>query len=291
MPSALTRRRGARGYVLIAVLWLGVALLTGMAAFLSSARQEAMTARAEIAALRADALARSGLNLALARLADALGPTEDGAPDPGRAMPRDGRPVVLEMAEGRVAIRVEDEAGKVDLRHAPPQLLGPVLASLGRSTGIDAFAATNLAQGFGEVNPMGDGRPMDLALLLRGAGLDARATALAGRHLTLLNGTPKVDPRTASRVVLAAVPGLGPSDVETIVARREGGDALPQLGSANVWLAQRQGPIYTIRVRAELATGGVGRIDAVVGARGLSFREGATRFDVLTLERPLGDDF
>ena len=286
MPAPLTPvRRGARGYVLISVLWLGVALLTGMAAFLSSARQEATVARAEITALRADALARTGLNLALARLAETL----ENAEDPGAGLRRDGTPSVIDLAEGRITIRVEDEAGKVDLRHAPPQVLGPVLTSLGQRTGIDAFAAANLAEGFADLNPMEGGRPVDLRMLLRRAGLDAHAAEIASRHLTLLNGTPKVDPISASPAVLIAIPGLGPSDVETILTRRASGGPLPQLGSAMVWIGPRTGPVFTVRVQAELSTGGIGRIEAVVGARGLDFQGGAMRFDVLSFERAEGD--
>ncbi|MEM7491107.1 MAG: hypothetical protein AAF390_18490, partial [Pseudomonadota bacterium] len=162
MRAALTRRRrGARGYIMIAVLWLGIALLTALSAFLSTARQGSLEARAEIAAMRADVLARSGLNLALSELALTVAGLEDGTISPEAAWPRDGRPVEIPMAEGTVEIRIEDEAGKVDLRRAPSGLLGPALAALGASSGIDAFAAANLAQGFAELNPMAGGRPVD----------------------------------------------------------------------------------------------------------------------------------
>ncbi|MEM7488788.1 MAG: hypothetical protein AAF390_06645, partial [Pseudomonadota bacterium] len=170
-------------------------------------------------------------------------------------------------------------------RRAPSGLLGPALAALGASSGIDAFAAANLAQGFAELNPMAGGRPVDLRALLRSEGLDDRAVAVASRHLTLMNGTGKINPLSASTLALGAVPGLGPSDVETILARRGTDRPLPQLGTATVFLSNRFGPIYTIRVRADLAGGGSARIDAMVGARGLSFRGGRVRFDILSFER------
>ncbi|MCY4181097.1 MAG: hypothetical protein OXD48_12650, partial [Litoreibacter sp.] len=61
-------RRTQRGFVLITVLWTGLALLLGVSAFMSSARQEALEVRSEIAMLRATELARAGLNVALADL-------------------------------------------------------------------------------------------------------------------------------------------------------------------------------------------------------------------------------
>lgn len=290
MRAPLNRRRaGSRGYVMIAVLWLGVALLIALAAFLSGARHDALEARAEIAAMRADMLARSGLNIALAELGRTIAGTQDGTVAAAAAWPRDGRPVEIEMAEGRVEIRIEDEAGKVDLRTAPPQLLAPVLAALGARSGIDAFAAANLAEGFADLNPIAGERPVDLRALLRANGLDDRAVAVASRHLTLMNGTAKVNPETASAVVLGAVPGLGPSDVQTLLARRGTDRPLPQLGTATIWLVARYGPVYTIRVRADLAGGGTAHLSAMVGSRGLGFRGGRMQFEVLSFERAPGD--
>ncbi len=290
MRAALTRRHpGARGYVMIAVLWLGVALLTALAAFLSTARQDALEARAEIAAMRADMLARSGLNLAIAELGRTIAGTENGTMAASAAWPRDGEPVAIDMAEGRVEIRIEDEAGKVDLIRAPARLLSPVLVALGSSSGVDAFAAANLAQGFAGLNPMEGGRPIDLRTLLRAQGFDDRAVALAGRHLTMMNGTAKVNPKTASPLVLGAVPGLGPSDVQALMALRGTDRPLPQLGTATISLSARYGPVYTIHVRADLVGGGTARISAIVGARGLSFRGGRMRFEVLSFERGQGD--
>lgn len=281
-PALIPRRTSrTRGYILIAVLWMGIALLTALSAFLSTARHDALEARAEIAALRAEALARSGVNLALAELSRTLAGQQEGA-RPDRAPLRlDGQPVTIAMAEGTVEIRIEDEAGKVDLRRAPPQLLGPVLAALGAESGIDAFAAVNMAQGFADLNPMAGGRPVDLRSLLSDQGFDAHAIAVASRHLTLLNGGSKVNPRTASTVVLRAVPGLGPGDVDTLLARRGTDQPLPQLGTAMVHLAARAGPIFTIRVRAALTTGGTAQVNAIVGARGQNFRGGGIQFDTL----------
>jgi type II secretory pathway component PulK len=138
MRTALSRRRAASGYVLITVLWIGLALLLSVAAFLATSRTEALAVRAEVNATRAVELARSGLNVALADL---------GRIDPDQsASPRDGTEVTLTLAEGTVTYSIQDEAGKIDVLVAPPELLVPALVSIGETAGVDAFDAATIAQ-------------------------------------------------------------------------------------------------------------------------------------------------
>ena len=264
-----------RGFVLITVLWTGLALLLGVSAFMSGARQEALQVRIEVSEARAQALARSGLNIALADLGRV-------APDQLRAR-RDGTPVNVAMAEGRVTYRIMDEAGKVDINFTPPQVLGPVLQSIGSATGVDAFDAVNVAQALEARAMRGTERPRSVGDALIAAGLPRQTARTADRYLTTFNFTRQVNPRTAPPVILAAIPGLGPGDVAEILKRRETGDQMPRLGSASAWLAERPGPVYTIEAEATLATGGTARLVALVAARGLAFRGGLMRYDILSL--------
>jgi hypothetical protein len=111
-----------------------------------------------------------------------------------------------------------------------------------------------------------------------------RASALvASRYLTTLNFTAQVNPVTAPRIVLAGIPGLGPSDVEDILTRRATGQGMPRLGSAAAWLSESAGPVYTIEAEARLTTGGQARLVAQVAQRGLSFRAGQMRYDILSV--------
>ncbi|MEM1065495.1 MAG: hypothetical protein AAF771_06075 [Pseudomonadota bacterium] len=268
------RRRAQRGFVLITVLWAGLALLLGASAFLASARQEAFQVRAEVASVRAVELARAGLNVALADLGRVSTDQVTSR--------RDGTPVQLRMAEGVVLYRIQDEAGKVDINHAPPQVLGPVLARVGAAEGVDAFDAVNVAQAL-ELHgrdPRGAARSVRAAL--RSAGLGEETVRTAETYLTTFNFTPQINPVTAPALTLGAIPGLGPSDVDEIVTRRNAGRQMPRLGSAAAWLAERYGPVYTITAEAELTTGGSARIVAQVAARGLAFRGGLMRYAVLS---------
>ncbi|MEO9826864.1 MAG: hypothetical protein ABJF50_20885 [Paracoccaceae bacterium] len=264
-----------RGFVLITVLWTGLALLLGVSAFMSGARQEALQVRIEVSEARAQALARSGLNIALADLGRI-------APDQLRAR-RDGTPVTVAMAEGRVTYRIHDEAGKIDINHAPPQVLDPVLQSIGAAAGVDAFDAVNVAQALEARAMRGTERPRSVGDALIAAGLPRQTANTAERYLTTFNFTRQINPRTAPALTLAAIPGLGPGDVAEILKRRANGEQMPRLGSAAAWLAERPGPVYTIEAEAELATGGKTRLVALVAARGLAFRGGLMRYEILSL--------
>ena len=275
-PHLRSFKRGRqRGFVLITVLWTGLALLLGVSAFMSTAREEALQVRIEVASARAHALARSGLNIALADLGRI-------SPDQVRAR-RDGTPVTLAMAEGRVSYRIMDETGKIDINHAPSQVLGPVLQSIGASEGVDAFDAVNVAQALEAAAMQGQAHRRSVGDALIAAGLPQQTARTAERYLTTFNFTRQINPRTAPAITLAAIPGLGPGDVAEIMKRRAAGEQMPRLGSAAAWLAERPGPVYTIEAEAELATGGKARLVALVAARGLAFRGGLMRYDVLSL--------
>jgi hypothetical protein len=275
MRVALGRRRAAKGYVLITVLWVGLALLLAVAAFLANSRSEALAVRAEVNATRAVELARSGLNIALADL---------GRINPDQPVsPRDGTEVTLTLAEGTVTYSIQDEAGKIDVLAAPTELLTAALVSIGENAGIDGFDAATIAsslQGFLRTPEGGTASVYDA---LTAAGLPRSSALLASRYLTTLNFSAQVNPATAPRLVLAAIPGLGPSDVEEILLRRATGRGMPRLGSAAVWLLELASPVYTIQADASLTTGGQARLVALVAQRGLAFRGGLMRYDILSV--------
>ncbi|MEJ6402888.1 hypothetical protein [Yoonia sp. 2307UL14-13] len=263
--------------MLITVLWISLALLLAVAAFLATARQEALGVRAEVGAARAVALARSGLNVALADLGRIN-------PDQARS-PLDGTPVTLNMAEGTVIYRLQDETGKIDILNAPRQLIAPALVLIAEAEGVDAFDAVTVADAIADFAAEPDGSIGSVYAALTRAGFSARTANIAGRYLTTLNFTAQVNPRTAPRVVLQAIPGLGPSDVEEIMARRADGQPLPRLGSAALWLSERAGPVYTIEAEAILATGARAVLQAQVAQRGVAFRGGLMQYEILSVRQ------
>ena len=265
------RRRAGRGFVLIAVMWAGLALLVGVGAHLATTRGDAMTARAEQETARAVMLARSGINLALAALAAG----EEALP-----VARDGAPWTVVMAEGTVTLRVEDEAGKIDVNHAPVEILRPALARMGAIAGVDAFEASNLAQAIVARREAG-GAIGSLEELADALDLDPAVARAAAGMLTTLNLTPRIDPGSAPAAVLASLPGVGEGEAEDIVASRRAGGPAPRLGAAAVWLAPRKGPTYRVTADAVLSTGIRSRLSALVAARGIGFRGGRMEYEIL----------
>ena len=254
---------------------MGLGLLLSAATFLATQRESALGARAEIETNRAAELARSGLNVALADLG-----RQDDTLTRSR---RDGTPMRLEMAEGVVVYRIFDEKGKIDINAAPIELLRPMLNAVGQEAGFDAFDAANLADALIANRTRDEAtEPKSLYDLLAEAGLTPEMARIAMRYLTAHNFTNKVNPLTAPRTVLSVIPGLGEGDVDEIIARRESGRSMPKTGSATVWLGGEEGPAFTIEAEARLNSGATAKMTALVGGRGLTFRAGRTRFDVLS---------
>ncbi|MCK0097188.1 general secretion pathway protein GspK [Yoonia sp. F2084L] len=274
----ITSRRRFRGFILLTVLWMSLGLLLAASSYLATQRQAALSTRAEVETSRAVELARSALNVALADLGRISEDVQTSL--------RDGTPTTITMAEGQATYRIWDEGGKLDINHAPVELLGPTLQSLGDGQGIDAFDAVTIAQVIvtqrGEAGASGEFRSM--AILLSQLGFPQEASLNARRVLTTFNGNAQINPRTAPEVLLAAVPGMGPSDVAQVIEQRSVGGPIPRLGTASVWLSGTEGPVYTVEAEGVLTSGVRVRIIATVAEQGVSFRRGRTRFDVLGME-------
>ena len=278
MRHTLISRRRMRGFILLTVLWMALGLLLAAASYLATQRQVALSTRAEVETSRAVELARSALNVALAD----VGRVGDDVP----RSRRDGVPVTISMAEGQATYRIWDEGGKLDINHAPAELLSSTLASLGDGQGIDAFDAVTIAQVI--VNQRGaedaTGEFGSIAELLINLGFPQEASLNARRMLTTFNGDRQINLETVPASLLAAIPGVGPSDVTEVMSRRGEDLPPPQLGTASTWLRGTEGPVYTLEAEGVLTSGVRARIIATVASTGISFRRGRTRFEILGME-------
>jgi len=262
----LRRSRRTRGFVMVSVMWMGLGLLLAVTGFVSQSRLGALSIRAEVETLRAQELARSGLNLALAELT--------------RRVTSDTSATTLNyaLAEGRVAVTITDEAGKIDINEAPVEILRPLLQ--GVVQGADAFDATNMAQTI--VSTRRDSGPYRaLDTLFAQFGISGSTASALRRVMTVHNYTSRVDPQSAPALVLAAIPGLGPSDAEEIIRLRGQGAALPRFGTAAVWLAPRTGPVYHLTSQVKMTGGITAEVTALVRSNGLAFGSDRLRFEVM----------
>lgn len=269
-------RRVHKGFVLLTVLWMSLGLLLAVSSYLATQRQSALATRAEVETARAVELARSALNVALAD----LGRIDETQP---RSL-RDGTPVQIVMAEGEASYRIWDEGGKMDINHAPVELLGAALQGLGADSGIDAFDAVTIAQALVARRSDPQAPARTLPQLIAESGFPRDIALSARRILTTYNGTAQLNLRTVPAPLLAAIPGIGPRDVATVLERRQNRQPMPRLGTASNWLGGVEGPVYTIEATARLQGGTSAQMLVIVAAKGISFRGGRMQYDILGLE-------
>ncbi len=268
--------RRERGFALLLVIWV-VAILSVLAAgFAVATRSKSRLARNLLEAAEARALAEAGV----ARAGLALLET-----DPRRHWRGDGTPYELTLDGGTARIRIEDEAGKIDLNLAPPELLSGLCLELR----IDGATCAALVDGVTErrraVAPA-PGQPLQLGAPRFQAGqvfsvgtqsVTQLQTAAFGAvdelsqlpgitpetverlrpFVTVFSQSPRIDPSVAPREVLLAIPGASPREVEQLLEARDAlklnplvGTALPTLSGVDNYVASGQLHITTI-----LATG------------------------------------
>ncbi|MEO0426931.1 MAG: hypothetical protein AAF160_05735 [Pseudomonadota bacterium] len=276
MPRPMRRRRpGESGFVLVAVLWLGVALALAASGFLSDTRRASYRVRAEVGTAAAMEMARSALNLALADLARPKGTNRN---------PRDGTATSMVVPGGTVRFSIRDEKGKIDLNRTRPSFLAAALAQLG-GRGLDALDHASLADRLLKAarDAREAGTAPSLAELLADVGLAPEVAARASLVMTLHSYTARVNPQTAPAEVLSAVPELNADEVAGILDARRYREPLPSLGRAQGAFIQSEGPVYSIHATGRTEAGITATMTAMVMAEGRTLRTGRMRFRVLEM--------
>jgi general secretion pathway protein K len=274
LPADRLRQRDddrERGAVVVLVLWSMVLVFVLLAAASATSRSEVLIARNTIAESRARHAAEAGTQLGLSRLLrrKRAGDTIfDGTPEEWR----DG--------STRVAISIVDEAGKIDINQASLELLSGLFVAVGRPRheALRLACAIVLRRSGGTADcpevplatdqPRPPGRrfavPEELAQL---PGFDDRIYAAVADYVTVATGATAVDPLSASRTVLLAIPGATPDLVDTYLSNRamwhdlvSAGDTMNLLPAAPYLMAS-PGRDYTIKAVARTAEGARFRAD------------------------------
>jgi general secretion pathway protein K len=223
-------RRGKRGFALLLVLW-GLILLGLIAAsFLRETRVGMSLARNVVENAKAEALAEAGVRRAILGLLDT---------DPATAWRADGRPYRFVLGDGTVQIQIQDEGGKIDLNHAPPEML----AALFQETGSDPEAARRLADAILDyADRDNDRRPAgaedeDYASaglkngakdapferkeeLLNVLGMNHTIYDSIASDVTVYSGQSEVNPTTAPEFVLRTISNLTARERDEIMSAR-----------------------------------------------------------------------
>jgi general secretion pathway protein K len=263
-----------RGVVLMTVLW-SIALLSALAMAASvTFRGFAGVMVVERDRLQGDALLSAGLETA-ADVVSNLGDT-----------PLMNIETSVNLTIGLARLRLNDEAGRVDIGKAPAIVLAALLRSVGakeaaaddvakriverRNTGNTArsgagSASSNGATGMPEADqqPLSDTRQLELV-----PGMSPEWVAALAPLVTVFGGAT-VNPLTAPPGVIAALPGIGKDQVDAFLKTRRGfptdADRLLQLvGAAQQYLAVRPQRVASVELIAELPDGYVAAARAVI---------------------------
>lgn len=270
---------GARGIALVVVLWTVALLALLVGAFLHTMRTEVRMAHNLLAATQARLLAEAGVNRAVLELY---------RPDPAHRPRGDGSGQELDLGGDRVRFSVLDEAARIDLNKASPELLNGLLAAHGiepalraalTDTILDWRDADSLRRLHGAEDPEyrsagfsygAKDAPFDSPeelLLLPGMTPELYRRLAPG--LTTYSAQPGVDPALAAPPVLQALPGMTAERAADYLAvraaLRETGQEPPQPAFVDRrYLSAARGLVYTIRVQAAPARGGNAAVEATV---------------------------
>jgi general secretion pathway protein K len=211
-----------RGFILVIVISVIGLLALAAAGFTQVTRSQVRAAASAVGSSTAQALADSGIELAVLELALAR---QDPAYQ--RRFAVGEKPYVCDAEDGRrLAVSITDEAGKVDLNTASDRLLQALLAGVGvPASQATADAIMDFRDDDSIKRPQGAEReeyraagragpknaPFSVVEELEQVlGVDSTLAARLRPHVTVYTGQPGIDTASASRQLLAILArGLG----------------------------------------------------------------------------------
>ena len=283
-PGSVAVRRVASarrcdGIALVAALWLTVLLTVIASGFAYSMRGEALAARNAMSLAQARAAADGAIMRVVFELSRPRGNPEAWLPNGAKHTWSDG--------DIAIAANAVDEAARVDLNAAAEPLLRGLLQTVG---GLDPDSAERLLDAIVDWRDADDlrrpngaetqdyqaaGRKVvptnapfeSVGELQRVMGVTPALMARIADSLTVYSRRAGINPETASRDVLLALPGITPEQVDAFLATREAALAerrpVPALPQAQAFGAGAV-PVWRIHAEATLPDGVTFARDAVV---------------------------
>jgi general secretion pathway protein K len=250
-----------RGAILVTVLW-SIALLSALAMAASvTFRGFAGVMAVERDRVQADALLSAGLETA-AGIVDAL-----------RDAPLVDIETRVNLATGSARLRLSDEGGRIDIGKAPAIVLAAPLRSVGAPANdvaqrvVEQRYPPNATRGDpalrsanGRTRTPATGQPFSDVRQLQFIPGVAPEWLAAIEPLTTVFGGETVNPLTAPRGVIAALPGVDKGQVDAFLRERRSfpvdADRLVRtVGAAQQYLAVKAQRVASIELMAELANG------------------------------------
>ncbi|MET0674947.1 MAG: type II secretory protein PulK [Bradyrhizobium sp.] len=288
MDSLATSTTGARGFIVIAALWILAALSGLVLIYLSYVVNTAVVVTGGADRIQTEALAQAGVELAVLQLS---GRSEGARPTSGTFNARVGG--------GRVFVTFRSEAARIDLNAAPKFLLAGLMVSLGAGADnaavyADRIIAWRAPTELGENDPENSfyrtsGSPypprhapfpaIEELWLVR--GIPPAIVERMMPHITVFSNVTEINVLDAAPQVLASLPNVTPAKLQTILSQRTDPALDPK---SLIGMAGREGATvvgsraYRIKVDAELPNGRRSAAEIVV----LLIEEGDEPFRILS---------
>ena len=288
MKSIPKARTGARGFIVIATLWILAALSGLVLIYLTYVANTAVIVAGSTDRLQTDALAQAGVELAVFQIASQ---GEVSRPTSGTFNARIG--------SGRVFVIFRSEAARIDLNVAPKSLLSGLMVSLGASPAnaanyADRIIAWRAPTEFGENDPENSFyRTSGASNLPRHAPFPATEElwlvrgippAMVERmmpYVTVFSNVKEVNVLDAAPQVLASLPNATPAGLQSILSHRadpafDRQSLVGMAGREDATIAGSRS--YRIAVDAELPNGRRRAVEIVV----LLVEEGEEPYRILS---------
>jgi general secretion pathway protein K len=257
--------RNARGFIVVAVLWILAALSALVLVYLSFVTNTAVVVAGSTDRIRTEAMVTAGVELTALQL---TGSSEAGRPTSGTFN--------AWVGTGRVFVTFRSEAARIDLNAAPKGLLSGLMIGLGVGPSNAASYADRILA-WRAPTELGDDDPENSFYRTSGVPyLPRHAPFPAAEELWLVRGIPpaviermlpfvtvfssvaSVNVADAAPQVLAALPGMTPENLQSMLAQRgdPASDPRALIGMAGGEGATLEGAkAYRITIEAELPDG------------------------------------
>jgi general secretion pathway protein K len=237
------------GFIVVAVLWILAALATLVTIFSMYVINTATAFTVHDERLQAEGLARAALELSVYQI------NANPQTPPARGT------FLFRIGNALVNAEFSSETARIDLNSAPKELLAGLFAGLGAARGqADSYADRilgwrSLPTQDNPVNEAANYRTAGMPYGPRGApfphtgelslvlGIPELMVERALPYLTVYSGQPQVNIFNAAPQVLAALPGMDPQRLNTILAQR---DAAAQNSQIAQTLLAMLGPNQTL---------------------------------------------
>jgi general secretion pathway protein K len=224
-PRPTCRERDG-GFIIVAVLWIMLALATLASIYAAYVVRTAYAVGPSDDRVNADALFSAALELTAYQVTAA---PKDSRPPNGRSSFRLGR--------ATVSVEFHSESGRVDLNAAPKPLLSSLFALFGAkpadadqyadrvvgwrtAAGQDDAESAAYRQAGRNYKPRG-GPFQDVAELWLVLGLPPALIERILPYVTVFSGLPQVNILDAPPIVLSALPGMSAQQVNAVLAERQ----------------------------------------------------------------------